>query len=120
MTDLSDQAGSFLGGEYLTFNDADRLWNDLKENDELSLARAVLSRIRAGRYFLDKMPSDSPILNRLCPQEAMLTSKDVELGATIRHDKGLEILRERFDLDDRSLDGDAETLGIAGGIHKRR
>jgi hypothetical protein len=38
----------------------------------------------------------------------------------LRHDKALEILSDMFDLDDPSLNGDAETLGIAGGICKRR
>ena len=40
--------------------------------------------------------------------------------ADSRHDQALEILRRRFALDSPELDGDAETLGIAGGIHKRR
>jgi predicted acylesterase/phospholipase RssA len=49
-----------------------------------------------------------------------LTSKDPELGVDVRHDRALKILDDHFNLDRARLDGDAETLGIAGGILKRR
>lgn len=122
MPNLLDRARKFLAGEHLTFNDANQLWEGLRDSDELPLARAVLARLRSGdgKHLLDKIPADAKLRNKLCQQHAMLTSKDQELGATVRHDQALEILSDRFDLSSSALDGDAETLGIAGGIHKRR
>jgi predicted acylesterase/phospholipase RssA len=120
MTKACEQAQSFLAGEGLTFAAADKLWQELQGLDELSLARAVLKRIREGKSLQDRLPSDQLRLDELCRHEALLTSKDPELSATMRHRRALEILRERFDLEDNALDGNSETLGIAGGIHKRR
>lgn len=121
MTVLTDSARAFLAGKALRFDAANQLWKDLKNADELSLARRVLERIRDGSGLIDKLPPDRKTKGKLCQQEALLTSKDPELGAALRHDRALEILTEEFgDLDDPQLDGDAETLGIAGGIVKRR
>lgn len=80
----------------------------------------MLERLRGGDSLSDGLPDDQKLLDKLCQQHAMLTSKDPELGAGVRHDQALEILTERFDLASSELDGDAETLGIAGGIHNRR
>ena len=50
-----------------------------------------------------------------------MTSKDPELSAAIRHDEALEILGKGFRfIRDKTKPGDAETLGIAGGISKRK
>ena len=115
-----DETRAYLGGAAITFKAAHALWQALKQSHELSLARAVLARLRSGEGLLDGLPSDRAIKATLCRQQAELTSKDPELSAGMRHDRALEILRDRFDLDDASLDGDGETLGIAGGICKRR
>ena len=120
MPDFVTQARGFLAGESLTFKEADNLWKELRKLDKLPLARAVLSRLRQGKYLSDALPADKAMLDELCRQEALFTSKDPELSAATRHRLALEILRERFVLQDPTLDGDAETLGIAGGIHKRR
>ena len=120
MTDYVAQARSFLAGESLTFREADRLWKELRKLDELSLSRAVLSRLRQGKYLSDALPGDKAALDELCRQEALLTSKDPELSATTRHRLALDILGKVFVLQDAALDGDTETLGIAGGIHKRQ
>jgi predicted acylesterase/phospholipase RssA len=111
---------AFLAGVELSFADANTLWKQLKRDDELSLARAVLARLRDDKGLLDHMPAKREIKAELCRQEALLTSKDSELSNAVRHDRALQILAQQFDLDDQSLDGDAETLGIAGGILKRR
>jgi predicted acylesterase/phospholipase RssA len=120
MTNLQDRAHAFLAGTALTFDQANTLWRDLKNADDISLARRVLERLRDERGLIDKLPADRKTRDRLCQQEALLTSKDPELSAAMRHDRALEILTEGFDLQDPALDGDAETLGIAGGILKRR
>ena len=114
-------ATSYLAGRDLTFADANNLWRVLKAGDDLSLARRVLERIRLKKGLIDGFPADRKTRTRLCQQHALLTSKDRELSATIRHDLALEVLVDGFgDLNDDSLDGDPETLGIAGGILKRR
>ena len=120
MPDYVAQANRFLAGESLSFEEADALWKGLRKTDHLPQARAVLSRLRQGKYLSDALPADKAVLDELCRQEAMLTSKDPELSSATRHRTALEILRQRFVLQDPALDGDAETLGIAGGICKRQ
>src|SRR5215208_4380417 len=120
-TDATTRARRFLAGERLKFAQANELWKQLKAADQLSLARRVLERVRrVPNCLIDRVPPEVATKNRLCREEALLTSKDVELDAATRHDVAFEILQERFDVDDNRLDGDGETLGIAGGICKRR
>jgi len=120
MSVASSRANNFIGGEKLPFKEADSIWRQLLKEDDLSLARKVLHRIRQGKVQ-DGLPTAIADRNELCRQEAMLTSKDLELSAAVRHDMALEILRSGgINLQDPALDGDVETLGIAGGIHKRR
>jgi len=120
--ELRERAKRFLAGQQLTFEDAAELWKGLEKCDELSLARTVLRRMReVKKALLHGLSQDARVLDKLCRQEALLTSKDRELSATVRHRRALEILEERFgSLDDEKYDGDAETLGIAGGIYKRQ
>ena len=118
MSDSRDTARAFLAGKELTFAEADELWRALK--NEPSLARPVLERTRSGEGLSDGLPDDRATRDALCQQHALLTSKDLELAASVRHDRALAVLAEGFELDSAELDGDAETLGIAGGIHKRR
>ena len=118
MADARARAHRFLEGEPLTFAEADQLWRKLKS--DTSLARSVLARLRTSNSLLDDLPNDKSLLDKLCQQHAMLTSKDLELSAGLRHDQALHILGKRFELASRELDNDPETLGIAGGIHKRR
>jgi predicted acylesterase/phospholipase RssA len=119
--DFCDLARKFLAGQQLSFDKADALWQHLTKLDEISLARAVLHRIRDSKSaLLDELPASGEVRDRLCQQEALLTSKDPELGVSMRHNTALGILNERFDLGSSRLDGDGETLGIAGGILKRQ
>ena len=118
MSKGDERARAYLAGEEIAFDEAQELWKRLKKAGDLSAARAVLERIREGEGLLDRVPARQK--QELCRQAALLTSKDVELNAGVRHDRALEILSDEFDLDHEDLDGDAETLGIAGGIHKRR
>jgi hypothetical protein len=120
MSNARDKASAFLGGALLQFQTANELWKQLKDENELSLARLVLARMRREDGLLDGLPANRKIKGKLCQQHAELTSKDPELGASSRHDTAIKILGEMFELEDPSLDGDAETLGIAGGICKRR
>ena len=116
-----DRAHSFLGGEDLAFAEVDVLWRTLKDVNELALARMVLQRMRVDpERITDGIPADPGLRNELCREEALLTSKDVELDAAVRHDLALWLLATRYDLDGSNLDGDRETLGIAGGICKRK
>jgi hypothetical protein len=122
------QARSFLRGEQLLFAEATALWKRLKTEDELSLARQVVQRMRREPQSIsDGVPSDAATRNKLGQQHALLTSKDPELDRATRHDEALSLLAERFDYVKNGRSSDeggsverSETLGIAGGICKRR
>jgi predicted acylesterase/phospholipase RssA len=118
------RARAFLAGESLSFEEANALWRDLLEKDELSLARLVLTRLRDGDHdpdiLLTRVSTAGATRRELCQQEALLTSKDEELSAALRHDRAIEVLANEFgNLDDPALT-DGETLGIAAGIFKRK
>jgi predicted acylesterase/phospholipase RssA len=119
-TDIVLRARKFLGGERLKFDEANVLWRVLKNADQLALARRVLARLREKPdCLLGSVPNKRDTGDLLCREEALLTSKDLELDATTRHDKALNLLDRRFSLEDDKLT-DGEVLGIAGGICKRR
>ena len=118
---LRRDAQSFLRGKALSFPKANDLWKDLKKADEISMARRVVRQLRAGRAVIGPIQTDRKTRDKLCQQEALLTSKDSELLVTMRHDDALKMLADHFgDLTDQTVDTDVETLGIAGGILKRR
>jgi predicted acylesterase/phospholipase RssA len=123
MSEWTERARKFLAGEALYFAEADDLWRKLKDGDELSLARAVVARLRESDHdadiLCDAFSTDRAIRAKLCQQEAELTSKDEELSAGIRHARAIELLQKHFDLSAPELT-DAETLGIAAGIFKRK
>jgi hypothetical protein len=120
--EMVDRARKFLAGEQLRFAQADALLEQLKDEDHLSLARQVLAQLREDANWLsDGVPNQQATRDNLCREEALLTSKDPELDATTRHDDALKLLADRFEfIDDKTKGGDGETLGIAGGICKRR
>jgi predicted acylesterase/phospholipase RssA len=122
MPGVLENARGFLSGEQISFQDAYLLWKRLKKEDEVTLAWNVLERIRNdnGIHLLDGLPNESKTLDELCREQALLISKDRELGTFMRHDRAIKVLRERFLLDDPSINKDSETLGIAGGIYKRK
>src|SRR5258708_33874019 len=75
MPDFIAQADSFLAGTSLTFNEANALWMELRKLDNLSLARAFLSRLRQGRYLSDGLPAVKGVQDELCAKEAFFTIK---------------------------------------------
>jgi len=118
MSQAIDDALEYLGGAARLFEPLDKLRRQLKAENEITLARRVIAKMRKEEDLLDELPaSQKP---ELCRQLAELTSKDPELSVDSRHDIALKILGECFDLGNVALDGQAETLGIAGGICKRR
>jgi len=108
----------------LYFAEANALWRELKDAHELSLARAVLARLRESKgvdeILCDAFPKDRALRAKLCQQEAELTSKDEELSAGIRHAQAIELLTDHFGELGELEPADAETLGIAAGIFKRK
>lgn len=119
--ELIKDARAFLRGEQLAFAEAQALWKACRAADELSLARAVLARVRHDEHALiDGVPASRVVRDRLCTDEAQLTSKDPECASSVRHDRALAVLMKEFDLASPLMDGHAEILGVAGGIHKRR
>ena len=121
-TDTVSHARKFLRGEQLKFAEANELWKRLKKEDQFSLARQVLRQLREKPLCLDDgVPNDTATKEILCRQEALVTSKDPELDAATRHDEALNLLANGFGfIENTKLAGDGETLGIAGGICKRR
>src|SRR5262245_8540587 len=121
-TETVSNARKFLRGEQLRFAEANKLWKQLKNEDQLSLARRVLRQLREKPPRLSNgVPNDTATKEVLYREEALLTSKDPELDAATRHDDALSLLASKFDfIANNKLAGDGETLGIAGGICKRR
>jgi predicted acylesterase/phospholipase RssA len=118
-TDPFVRARAFLSGEVLKLEEATALWQQLQSANQISTARAVLARIREAGSLLDPQSLSGTVRHKLLQQEAMLTSKDPELSSATRHDQAVALLSQEFDLNDPSF-SDRETLGIAGGIYKRR
>jgi hypothetical protein len=117
------QAKAYLGGAKLSAPDLDALYPALKDELEVGYARRVLALYRQGRYIQGDLRWDTKKQERLCQQHALCTSKGPDLSAAIRHDEAMQILGERFDLrgsNGGAITSDQETLGIAGGICKRR
>ena len=73
---------------------------------------------RESDIVIDKFTRDRSLRAQLCQQEALLTSKDEELSAAARHSRAIELLENEFG--DLLALTDAETLGIAAGIYKRK
>ncbi len=121
-TDAVSNARKFLRGEQLKFAEANKLWKQLKNEDQLSLARRVLCQLREKPLCLSNgVPNDTATKEVLYREEALLTSKDPELDAATRHDDALSLLASKFEfIANNKLAGDGETLGVAGGICKRR
>jgi hypothetical protein len=118
---LRERADAYIRGKQFRFEEVNTLWRDLLSVDDLATARSVLAKLRQGDGLIDGMTADTDVRHELCQQEALLTSKDSELPAASRHDSAMRILRDGIgDLDHPSLNSDPETLGIAGGILKRR
>src|SRR5512147_1406491 len=99
MSKNASDAREFLSGKYLLFKDANQLWDQLKSENEIALARQVVELVRNQKNLLDRLPSDRKTKARLCQQHAELTSKDPELSTGMRHDRALEILNDMFDLE---------------------
>lgn len=118
MSKAIDDALEYLGGAAQRFEVLNKLRKQLKSENEITLARRVIAKLRKEEALLDELPPGQKA--DLCRQQAELTSKDPELSVNSRHDIALKILGDMFALDSLALNGDAETLGIAGGICKRR
>src|SRR5262245_51101656 len=96
-TEAVSKARRFLNDEEFAFSDVNALWRQLKKEYEFSLARRVLEQIRKRPEFIsDGVPTDAATKNKLCQQEAELTSKDPELYAATRHDDALKLLSNGF------------------------
>jgi predicted acylesterase/phospholipase RssA len=88
-----------------------KLGRDLKKIHDFPRARRIFALARKSNS------ADTELATKLRQQHALSTSKDPDLRASERHDWALAIL-----VPDEPLGSseDPETLGIAGGIYKRR
>ena len=109
-------AERFISGLSLSTEEVDRLWKACKTDEAFSHGRRVLQRRRTGVAHMRPAARDyaSPTPQKLREQAALMTSKDPDLAASVRHGWALRILEA--DIPTSS----AETLGIAGGIWKRQ
>lgn len=113
---LRDEGQSGLAGEMLTAVARRALPGDWRPDERAQLAKVLRDhqQFGYGRRLLARVRSDGPDGERLRQQHALCTYKDLELSTGRRLDRALEILG------DIAESTDAETLGIAGAIHKRR
>jgi predicted acylesterase/phospholipase RssA len=88
------------------------LAKELKEEQEFAYARKVLWVARTQK------PPDEKTRVRLRQELALCTYKDAELPADFRLDRALEILEDQEE--NLLTTKDQETLGLAGGIFKRK
>ncbi len=105
-------AEQFIQGTALTEDEVDDLWKACKTDEAFSQARRVLKRRRASAAnILPARPGSPPppTAQKLREQAALMTSKDPDLAASVRHDWALQILEPDLHA------STAETLGIAGG-----
>jgi hypothetical protein len=51
-----NEAHKYLAGAAVLFQSANKLWRQLKAENEVSLARSVLARLRSGEGLLDQIP----------------------------------------------------------------
>jgi len=111
-------AERFIAGNEMRFDEADAIWKACKTDEAFSYARRVLGRLISSALHKNITPAKAGVevssAQKLLEQAALMTSKDPDLAASVRHDWALRILSP--DLETSS----AETLGIAGGIWKRR
>jgi predicted acylesterase/phospholipase RssA len=120
------KAREFFAGRSLTVEEQWELARELKKERRFGYARQVLGRLRrqiagsdqdrgrlAARF--GQKPDDTR--QRVAQQEALCTSKDPDLPAATRHDRAIQILGGSDALETST---DQETLGIAGGILKRK
>lgn len=79
----------------------------------------MLAHIREEGSLLDPSALTASARDELLQKEAILTSKDPELSSAAHHDQAIALLSQQFNLEKPSF-ADSETLGIAGGIYRRR
>lgn len=107
-------AESFIAGASMRCDVVDKLWKACKSDEAYSQARRILLRRRDGAPNIDSVASYAGLSPQLLrEQAALMTSKDPDLAASMRHIWALQILEADL------ATSTAETLGIAGGIWKR-
>ncbi len=114
------RAKAYLRGEEFTQDQLNQCLKELKNQLEFGYARRLIAK-----YGRDDRLGAISAKSRafLCQQLALCTSKDPDVSAATRHDEAHKLLAERFTLDaadPAEITTDQETLGIAGGIWKRK
>jgi predicted acylesterase/phospholipase RssA len=104
---LTTVARRALDGHWNPGERAELAMNVLRDHQQFRHARRLLGRVRR----------QGPDSERLRQQHALCTYKDLELPAIRRLDWALKILESGGPFEAST---DAETLGIAGAIYKRR
>lgn len=112
---------AFLSGRAITLDELHALRKACEGRHEVHRCQQLLMHARRHPQQVHGLAQASrKERDKLFIREAVFTSKDPELSAAVRHDQALALLSDRFgNLDDGDL-RDAEVLGVAGGICKRR
>lgn len=116
-----ENAKRYLRGENFPFDEINEIWKGLKIELEFGYAHQVLQLLRDGVQVSDNKKISGREKEKLCQQHALCLSKDSNLSAAIRHDDAMEILSDLLPgYNEGELTNNPETLGIAGGICKRK
>jgi predicted acylesterase/phospholipase RssA len=107
------KAEDILRGEAASLSTMFDLAQQLKLEKAFSHARRILGLARKD----PELRHNPSLVRTLAQQHALCTSKDANLPSREKFDRALEILQEGEDLPTTT---DQETLGIAGGIYKRK
>jgi predicted acylesterase/phospholipase RssA len=107
------RAKRILSGEVASPADMLALARRLRAGQALGYARRILALARSN----PEAARDHALRVKLAQQHALCVSRDPDLLAGERHDLALEILQQGEDL---ATTRNQETLGIAGGIWKRK
>ncbi|HEV7890863.1 MAG TPA: tetratricopeptide repeat-containing protein [Pyrinomonadaceae bacterium] len=110
---LIKEAENILRGTDRSPGELFKLAKQLKKAEQFTYARKILARARED----DRIEDDKSLRLEIFQQSALCTYKDEELPADARLDRALKILHKG---DDLSKTVNQETLGLAGGIYKRK
>lgn len=112
-SEYTKEAISILRGQYLRPEKILVLARQLKLENSFDLARKILHRALQDR----EMEKDEKLKLRIAQQQALVTYKDSGLPLSDRLNRALEILEIECNLREST---NAETLGLAGAIYKRK
>lgn len=112
---------AFLAGQQITLEQLEHLRKACEQAHDIGLARQILTHARLAPNAIRGFElATRGRRDKLAVREAQFTSKDADLSSAYRHDEAMRLLADRFGRLEDPDQTDAEVLGVAGGICKRR